>query len=85
MQIDYSYITYPENSRGRVLGRRRQAYELASASLGKKIENINQVELAHFYVLVVIGEVDRLSCNNWRKLHGLPMKRRIRSAGCSWK
>lgn len=77
-KIDYSYIQYPDGSYGRVQGRRNQAYELASRLTGKAISEVSQVEVGQASVIVIIGEVKRITCNNYRKMHGLPMYRKAR-------
>lgn len=77
-KIDFSYIAYPENSYGRIHGRRNQAWELAARATGKSIDDVTQLEVAQASIVVVIGEVKRIACNNWRKSHGLPMRRRCR-------
>ncbi len=66
-QVDWSYLKYPEHSYGRVLGRRKEAKDMAV-----RIHGTVQVS----YFQICIGELNRMCCNNWRKMHGIPMRRK---------
>ena len=67
-KVDWTYLKYPEHSYGRVFGRRKEAKDMAA-----RTHMIVQVT----YFQICIGESNRISCNNWRKMHGIPMRRKI--------
>ena len=79
-KVDWSYLKYPEYSHGRVMGRRREAWKLASRiykfALDSKATPLKQLMYGNAYVQLVMGETDRVTCNNWRKMHGMVMRRR---------
>nr|DAR82128.1 MAG TPA: protein of unknown function (DUF4869) [Caudoviricetes sp.] len=81
-KIDWAYLKYPEHSYGRVQGRRNEAWKLASRIYKFPLEELSggvkQLMYVNAYIQIAMGEADRISCNNWRRLHGIPMKRRSR-------
>lgn len=66
-QVDWSYLKYPEHSYGRVLGRRKEAKKMAD----RTHESVIMTGLQ-----ICIRESNCISCNNWRKMHGIPMRRK---------
>ena len=80
-KVDWSYLKYPEHSYGRVIGRRREAWKLASRTYNFSLDDtnspLNWLMYSNAYYKVAIGEADRISCNNWRKMHGMVMHRRL--------
>lgn len=81
-KIDWSYLKYPDHSYGRVLGRRREAWRLASRIYKFSMDDLRggtrQLMYTNAYMKVAFGEANRINCNNWCKLHGIPMRRRKR-------
>lgn len=68
-KVDWSYLKYPEHSYGRVLGRRKEAKKMADRTH-------EPVNMAGFRIC--IAESYRICCNNWRKMHRIPMRRKAR-------
>ena len=86
-KVDWSYLKYSEHSYGRVMGRRREVWKLASRiyefSLDSRVTPLKQMMYSNAYILLTMGESDRVTCNNWRKIHGIPLLRRMRNHGKS--
>lgn len=81
-KVDWSYLKYPEHSYGRVIGMRREAWKLASRifkfSLDKIDSPLKRRMYENAYIQLAMGEADRIICNNWRKMHGMVMHRRLK-------
>lgn len=77
-KIDYSYIKYPDDSYQREKGRRNQIHELASRLNRKPIKELNQEEIGEASIKVLRREMRCIAYNNYRKMHGLPMRRKGR-------
>ena len=84
-KVDWSYLKYPEHSYGRVMGRRKEVWKLASRiydfPLDSRVSLLKLSMYGNAGIQLAMGEADRIICNNWRKMHGMVMHRRSRKHG----
>ena len=84
-KVDWSYLKYPKHSYGRVIGRRKEAWKLASRiydfSLDSADSPLKSFMYGNAYLDLAMAEADRVTHNNWLKMHGMVMHRRKHGKG----